>query len=356
MIDKIKELIEYLIANNNLYSIVEGILIFITILLSLHLAKLLFYKFAQKKFEESSKIKLITKKLDNISKSINKFDYIFLPTIIFLNSINFPENISNFLSIIGLAVFIFYTTRIIQIIINYFFQNIALKQEAKDKNYDASPLKLFQVVINLILWLIGILFFISNLGYNITSLIAGLGVSGIVVAFALQNVLADIFAYFSIYIDRPFKVGDFIIVGNDLGTVKKIGIKNTKIDHLNGQQLSIPNRTLTENNVNNYTVMQRRRIKFLIGVVYETPTKKLEKGVEIIKKIITDVEGVTLDRVHFKEFAAFSLNYEIIYFVESKDYNIYMDLNEKIQFEIKKQFEKQKISIAFPTQTIKLEK
>lgn len=356
MIEIIKETLQYIFENNTFFQVFSGVLVFITIILSLHLSKQIYIKFLQKKFAGDIKVKLLTEKIEDFTKTITLFDYILFPTVLFLNSINIPLNLKIILIKFNLIISVFYATRITQFILNYFFQKSNLKKHNLDKNYDSSLSNIIQISINFTLWVIAFLFFISNIGFDITSLIAGFGVGGIIIAFALQNVLADIFAYFSIYIDRPFRVGDFIIMGEDMGTVRKIGIKNTKIDHLNGQQLSIPNRTLTESNVNNYTVMSRRRIKFVIGVVYETSYEKLQKGLEIIKEIVNNTENVTLDRAHFKQFNAYSLDYEIVYYVESKEYPVYMDLNQKIQLEIKKQFAKEKISIAFPTQTLKIEK
>ena len=141
-----------------------------------------------------------------------------------------------------------------------------------------------------------------------------------------------------------------------MGVVKHIGIKTTRIDALGGQEISISNSELTNSRINNYKRMEKRRVVFDFGVLYSTPTEKLENINEIVKKIMGSTKGAELDRVHFKEFGDFSLNYEVVYYVDTNDYNKYMDVQEKINLGIKKEFEKNKIEFAYPTQSIYLEK
>jgi small-conductance mechanosensitive channel len=197
---------------------------------------------------------------------------------------------------------------------------------------------------------------LDNLGYDISALIAGVGVGGIAIAFALQNVLEDIFASISIYFDKPFKVGDFIKVGEDLGTVKKIGIKSSRIKTLEGEELVIPNTNLAQMRVRNYKKLSTRRIQFQIGVTYETPSVQLKKIPSIIEKITKSIDVIELDRVHFKSFGDFSLIFEIVYFVNESSYNIYMDVQQKMNLEIMEAFQKEKIDFAYPTQNIILSK
>src|SRR5690606_17251880 len=162
------------------------------------------------------------------------------------------------------------------------------------------------------LWSIGLLFVLSNFGIDVTSLIAALGVGGIAVAFALQQILSDLFGSFAIYFDKAFVPGDFIIVGNQMGTVEKIGIKTTRIKSLQGEELVFSNQQLTSATIQNYQHMQERRIAFEIGVTYDTSTKKLRKAVDIVKQAIESSENVRLDRVHFKAVADSSLSIEAV--------------------------------------------
>lgn len=225
-------------------------------------------------------------------------------------------------------------------------------ENGKDKKVDASAVKLMNSFVKAILWMIAALLILSNLGYNINTLIAGLGVGGIAVAFALQNILGDVFASFSIHFDKPFETGDFITIGDDAGTVKNIGIKSTRLITLKGDELVVSNRELTESRVHNYKKMEKRRITFVLGVEYGTPAEKLKKIPKMIKDIIKGIQLLEVDRVHFKEFGDFALKFEVVYYLNSSDYSVYMDKQQEINLKIKETFDKEKIVIAFPTQTI----
>ncbi len=214
-------------------------------------------------------------------------------------------------------------------------------------------IKLISKIAKWSLWLIGGLMVLSNLGVNVTSLIAGMGIGGIAIALAVQSVLGDIFASFSIYFDKPFKIGDFIKVGKQMGTVEKIGIKTTRLKSFTGEQLVMPNKKLTDADILNYTEMEGRRIVFSVGVAYETETEKLENLKQMIKKIFSEYkEEAKLERVHFKEFGDSSLNFEICYWVNNPAYKEYLDLQENLNQVIFKKFREEGISIAYPTRTI----
>jgi small-conductance mechanosensitive channel len=193
---------------------------------------------------------------------------------------------------------------------------------------------------------------LDNLGVNVSALIAGLGVGGIAVALAMQNILGDLFASFSIVLDKPFVIGDFIIVDNFLGTIEHIGLKTTRVRSLSGEQLIFSNTDLLKTRIRNYKRMYERRIVFSIGVVYQTSHEKLTKIPKIIKNIINKQEQTRFDRAHFKEYGPYSLNFEIVYWIEIPDYNIYMEIQQAINLEIFKQFEKEDIEFVYPSQSI----
>lgn len=146
--------------------------------------------------------------------------------------------------------------------------------------------------------------------------------------------------------------GDFLIIGDDMGTVSKIGIRSTRIKTLRGEELVISNNELTSTRIHNFKKMDYRRIAFAIGVTYETPSKKLEKIPGIIQKVIEAQKKTRFDRTHFKNFGDFSLNYEIIYFLDTTDYAEYMDTQQEINLGIKRAFEKEGIEFAYPTQKV----
>ncbi|MDD3066287.1 MAG: mechanosensitive ion channel family protein [Candidatus Gracilibacteria bacterium] len=240
-------------------------------------------------------------------------------------------------------------------IINYSLKKVwgKTEQQAEEKQTAINGVKF---VANIVLWATAVLIILSSFGFNVTTLAASLGIGGVAVAFALQNILGDLFSSFSIYFDAPFKIGDFIVVGTDMGDVKKIGLKTTRIVSLGGEELVISNTELTSTRIKNFKKMRKRRIVFTFGVVYSTTSTQLKKVNEIIRKIIEKQENADFDRCHFKLFGDFSLIFEVVYFVKSNNYNVYMDIQQAINLSIKEAFEKAKIEIAFPTQTIHLQK
>lgn len=256
-----------------------------------------------------------------------------------------------------LVIFIgFYAAKGLIEIINHFVEKEVARRSGEERRGSTSMVKVLGVLAKIIIWSLALLMVLANFGVEITPLIAGLGVGGIAIALALQTVLGDLFSAFAIYLDKPFQEGDFIIIGQDMGVVEHIGIKTTRIKTLQGQELVVSNSELTSTRINNYKKMQKRRIVFSFGVEYDTPVKKLKKIKGIVKKIISKVDGADLDRVHFKVFGDFSLNYEVVYFVKTGDYNKYMDIQEEINLKLKEEFENEKIGFAFPTQTIHLSK
>jgi len=211
-------------------------------------------------------------------------------------------------------------------------------------------------VIKIVIWGLGIVLLLDNLGIKISAVIAGLGIGGVAVALAAQAILGDLFSYFAIFFDRPFEIGDFIIVGDFLGTVEYVGIKTTRLRSLGGEQVVFSNSDLTNARVRNYKRMEKRRVVFKLGVTYQTKLKKLKEIPEIIKNIIININDVVFDRAHFFCYGDFNLIFEVVYYIMSSDYNKYMDIQQKINFAIKEEFEKREIEFAYPTQTLYVNK
>ncbi len=230
------------------------------------------------------------------------------------------------------------------------------KAEKKQKSSAHQFIPIIKRAVLAILWVIAAIFILNNAGINVTSLVAGVGIGGIAIAFALQSILEDMFSSFSIYLDKPFEVGDFIVIGTDSGTVKKIGVKSTRLQTLQGQELIMSNKELTNARVQNYKKMQKRRVVMTLGVVYGTKLNKLKKIPEIITDIFKSVKKADLLRVHFIEFGDFALKYELVFHITSQDYDIYRDTNQEINFKIVEEFEKAKLEIAYPTQTLYVKK
>lgn len=209
-----------------------------------------------------------------------------------------------------------------------------------------------RVASKIILWTVAALLIIDNLGYDITSLLAGLGIAGIAVGLALQGVLRDLFSYICILVDKPFVVGDFLIIGADMGTIEYIGLRTTRVRTLRGEDLIVPNTDLTSTRINNFKKMATRRVEFTIGVVYGTPAEQLARVPELIREAIDGVDDVRLDRAHFASYGASSLDIEIVYIIGSGDHNFYMDRRQRINLRIYEIFERENIDFAFPTRTI----
>ena len=211
-------------------------------------------------------------------------------------------------------------------------------------------------IAKVLVWGAGILFLLDNLGFRITTVVAGLGIGGIAVALAAQTVLGDLFAYFTILFDRPFEIGDFVVVGEFQGTVERLGIKTTRLAGIGGEQIIVSNKDLTDSRVRNYRRMAKRRVVSRLGVTYRTPAELLPEIPGIVAGVFRETGGATLDRVHFASFGDFSLIYEIVYFVDGNDYAKYMDVQQDINLRIFEEFRKRGIEFAYPTQTLYLNK
>lgn len=233
-----------------------------------------------------------------------------------------------------------------------FWINLTIKRHMSQDISSATTINFLGFAARVVLWAIVLLLVLDNLGINITGLVAGLGIGGIAVALAVQNILGDLLASLSIILDKPFIVGDFIVVDSFSGTIERIGLKTTQIRSLSGEQLIFANNDLLKSRIRNYKRMSERRVVFNFGVVYQTLPEKLTLIKEIVGKIIVNQQKTRLDRVHFDKYGDSALNYEVVYYVLDPDYNIYMDIQEAINLQIFKRFHEEKIDFAFPTQTI----
>jgi small-conductance mechanosensitive channel len=218
----------------------------------------------------------------------------------------------------------------------------------------ATTLTALTVLARIGLWAALLLLALDNVGIDITTLVAGLGIGGVAIALATQNILGDLFASLSIVLDKPFVVGDFIIVGDLLGTVEHVGLKTTRVRSLSGEQLVFSNADLLGSRIRNYKRMVERRIVFSLGVTYQTSEEQLASIPGMLRGIIAAEPGVRFDRAHFKEYGDSALTFEVVYFVLDPDYNVYMDTQERINFAIFRRFAGDGIDFAYPTRTVHL--
>lgn len=249
----------------------------------------------------------------------------------------------------GIAI-TWFVVRIIIRLLRHAADEYAEKQD--DPETKKKQLRSLMAIVKMLVWLVALIVLLSNLGFNVTGIVAGLGIGGIAIALAAQAILGDLFSYFVIFFDKPFEPGDFIVVDDKSGTVEKVGLKTTRVRALSGEQLIFSNTNLTGSRVHNFKQLERRRISFTIKVTYQTPSDKLAAIPKFIKEIISNREGITFDRAHFSAFADSSLNFEVVYFVDRPDLVFHMDQQQEIYLAIIRKFESEKINFAYPTQTL----
>ena len=272
--------------------------------------------------------------------------------VFYISIINLTLNksMAKTINVLGTVVLTIYGIKFLLALIIYGFESLYLKKDKSEAKKEG--LRGIKTFIKIIIWSIGLIFMMDNLGFEVKTALAGLGISGIALAFASQAVLGDLFSYFAIFFDKPFEIGDFIIVGDLLGVVEKIGIKTTRISSLSGEQLVFSNTDLTNSRIRNYKRMQKRRVVFSFGVLYQTTSKQLKEIPGIVKNIIQNTENTAFDRAHFSSFGASSLDFEVVYYVMGSDYNKYMDIQQAINLDLVEELEKINVEFAYPTQTL----
>jgi small-conductance mechanosensitive channel len=227
-----------------------------------------------------------------------------------------------------------------------------LKKRALSDAAAATSIGLINFSAKFGLFSILILLVVHNLGFDVTTLLAGLGVGGVAVALAVQNILGDLFASLSIVLDKPFVVGDFVVVADFMGTIEHIGVKTTRMRSSSGEQLIFSNGDLLRSRVRNYKRMTERRCLFTLGIVYQASPEQLAQIPSLVQKIISNISEVRFERCHFLRFGASTLEFEVVYWVKSPDYIVYADAVQKINLEIFRRFKVDGIEFAYPSQTL----
>jgi small-conductance mechanosensitive channel len=269
--------------------------------------------------------------------------YVVFALYIGVQTLYLNDIVHRVLTALLIIVVVFQATRSLQIVIEY-----AAKKFSSDDNdaHTKSAAHLLGAIVTIIIWIFGLMMVLSNVGINIASLIAGVGIGGIAIAFAIKEVLADLFASFAIYFDKPFKVGDFITAGDVSGEVKTIGIKTTRIKALSGEEIVISNQDLTSSRVHNYRRMNNRNVSFTITVAHDTPVEKIRRIPEMIATIINDTDNATCKRAHLKKVGDWGMEFSVFYTIDSREFGIYMDVNQKIMFGIAEKLEEMDVAVA----------
>jgi len=209
-------------------------------------------------------------------------------------------------------------------------------------------------MLRLTLWVVAFLMILDNFGFNITALVASLGVGGIAVALAVQNILGDLFASLSIMLDKPFEIGDFIIVGEVLGSVEHIGLKTTRLRGLGGEQVIFSNGDLLKSRIHNHKRMASRRVAFVLRVAYGASEAQLARVPVLIREVVEAQGTVAFERAHFFNYGEWSLNFEVVYHFQSPDYIAHMDTQQAILLAIYRGFERERIRFAHPLSIVRL--
>lgn len=335
-----------------MYTVALGI--FIGLIILIHIFKAIILN-RLRKWSENTKTTIDDFIIQSIEKTAVPLLYLgaFYAAV---NSLALHPKFSKVLSIVSVVLITFFIIRLIVSILKYVL-NVYLQRKGEDEAAEREKqLKGIITLISFLIWSIGLVFLLDNLGFEISAVIAGLGIGGIAIALAAQTILGDLFSYFVIFFDKPFKIGDFIIINDKMGSVEYIGIKTTRLRSLGGEQLIFSNTDLVNSRIHNYKRMERRRVVFKLGVLYETSYALLKQVPPTIKEIIQGVPDTTFDRCHFFSYGDFSLVIETVYYVLSADYNKYADIQQEINFKIFEAFEKMGIGFAYPTQTLYLNK
>lgn len=229
----------------------------------------------------------------------------------------------------------------------------AFERERANNPAAATPLMLGGLVARVLLWSVALLITLDNFGFNISALVASLGIGGIAVALAAQNILGDLFASVAIALDKPFVLGDFIDVDDYKGTVEFVGMKTTRLRSLGGEQIIVSNSELLKQRIRNYKRMEERRIVFEFGIAYETAIEQIEAIPRYLQEIMSDKElKVRFERAHFKGYGDSALLYEMVYHVLTADFNTHMDIQQTLNLALLRTFREHGIEFAYPTRTL----
>lgn len=329
------------------YAVALGV--FVVVLLALRLVKLIVIARLTRVAEKTAT--RVDDFLISLFRYVDRWVYLLAATSLAIRSLVLPGSIEQIVQILLVAVVTVKAIQVLNEVVAFFLNRWAAKTAQVDPT-SVSVVRNLQKIAQVVFWVGGGLFVLDNVGLEVTPVIAGLGIGGVAVALAAQTVLADAFSSFAIFMDRPFAVGDFIIVGDMMGAVEHIGFKTTRIRSLDGEQLIFSNSDLTNSRIRNYKRMQERRVVFKFGVVYQTSVEQLKAIPSIVREIVTSHQQTRFDRAHFFSYGDFALIFEVVYYVLSPDYNLYMDVQQHINVGIKEVFQARGIEFAYPTQQL----
>jgi small-conductance mechanosensitive channel len=258
-----------------------------------------------------------------------------------INSLELSTKIDRVVQVASGTVIAYFLIRFISSTVRLLLTNYVRRQENGETKI--KQITGLMIIVNIVIWVMGALLLFDNLGYDVTTVLAGVGIGGIAIALAAQNIMGDLFNYFVIFFDKPFEVGDAINIDGKVGTIEYIGLKTTRLRSLTGEQIVIANSDLTQSRLHNYKRQDNRRIQFDVSVIYDTPTEKLRKIPGIIRSIIEASSDTKFDRAHFARFTEYGLDFEVVYFITVPDYLKYMDIQQEINLQLMEIFKAEEI-------------
>lgn len=334
--------------NNTLFQYLMALIIILVGIFSSIFIQWLLQKILTKSLDDSSHLSLwLTKSIKRYTKPLVIYIFITLA----LQTLTIVSFIKEWITILEYAFGTFFFAQVATTLISLF-----IKRGINHSDKLVKPLRFFNGLFKFIIWSIALLIFLDNIGIQITSLAASLGIGGLAIAFAAQAIFQDILSYVTISFDQPFDVGDYIVVKDISGTIEYIGLKTTRLRSLLGELVIIPNKVLTDEKIHNYKSLQKRRVVLNIGLTYQTKSEQILQAIHIIESIIKNTEGVEFDRSHFDAYKDSSLNIMTVYYILDPDYICFMDKQQSINLAIKKEFDEQGLNFAYPTQTLFIEK
>lgn len=343
-----QEMFDYSVFGNTILGYLTALAIFIGSMAVVYIFKR-YILGRLKKWAESTDTSIDDILINAIDKSLIPIFY-FGTFYIALHTLALSAEFKNGLRIAAIILFTLLAVRAVTSAVNFGLRSYLKRTDNLERG--EKQLKGIRKLINFVIWSIALVFLLDNLGVKISAVVAGLGIGGVAVALAAQAILGDLFSYFVIFFDKPFEVGDFIIVGDKMGAVERVGIKTTRLRAIGGELLVFSNTDLTNSRVHNFKKMEKRRVVFKLGVIYQTPSEKLKVIPQMVKSIIERQKDATFDRGHFASYGDFSLDFEFVYYVTGADYAKYMDIQQAINLAIFENFEREKIEFAYPSQTL----
>jgi small-conductance mechanosensitive channel len=343
-----QEMFDYSVFGNTVLGYLTALAIFIGSMAVVYIFKR-YILVRLRKWAESTDTSIDDILINAIDKSLVPIFY-FGTLYISLHTLVLSTEFKNGLRIAAIILFTVLAVRAGTSAVNFGLRSYLKRTDNLERG--EKQLKGIRKLINFVIWAIALVFLLDNLGVKISAVVAGLGIGGVAVALAAQAILGDLFSYFVIFFDKPFEVGDFIIVGDKMGAVEQVGIKTTRLRAIGGELLVFSNTDLTNSRVHNFKKMEKRRVVFKLGVIYQTHSEKLKAIPKMVKAIIERQNDATFDRGHFASYGDFSLDFEFVYYVTGADYAKYMDIQQAINLDIFETFEREKIEFAYPSQTL----